>query len=259
MDRGRQRPGVRPVTGRGPGTGGPGRGGNPGNPSGQGGAGRPGRPWPGNRRPGQGPGQAQGPRRPGDPRASGPNPGLPPDRTTGPSARLPPDRTPGQVPRVAPDRSAGSRAPQDRITGPGKRLPPNAGMPRGDRAARPDPVPRPPRGSRRPPLRGGAGGGARRPPRPPRWLTVRRGEPGRRVGITLLTVAIVLTLFAGRLVQLQGMESGYYKAQAAVEQVRVRPAARAARHDLRLERAAPGDDPGDLYGHRGPAADPGRG
>jgi cell division protein FtsI (penicillin-binding protein 3) len=96
-------------------------------------------------------------------------------------------------------------------------------MPRGDRAARPDPVPRPPRGSRRPPLRGGAGGGARRPPRPPRWLTVRRGEPGRRVGITVLTVAIVLTLFAGRLVQLQGMESGYYKAQAAVEQVRVNP------------------------------------
>jgi cell division protein FtsI (penicillin-binding protein 3) len=96
-------------------------------------------------------------------------------------------------------------------------------LPRGDRAARPDTVPRPPRGSRRPPLRGGAGGGARRPPRPPRWLTVRRGEPGRRVGITVLTVAIVLTLFAGRLVQLQGMESGYYKAQAAVEQVRVNP------------------------------------
>jgi cell division protein FtsI (penicillin-binding protein 3) len=96
-------------------------------------------------------------------------------------------------------------------------------MPRGDRAARPDPVPRPPRDSRRPPLRGGAGGGARRPPRPPRWLTIRRGEPGRRVGITVLTVAIVLTLFAGRLVQLQGMESGYYKAQAAVEQVRVNP------------------------------------
>jgi cell division protein FtsI (penicillin-binding protein 3) len=35
--------------------------------------------------------------------------------------------------------------------------------------------------------------------------------------------AIVLTLFAGRLVQLQGMESGYYKAAAATEQVRVNP------------------------------------
>jgi cell division protein FtsI (penicillin-binding protein 3) len=36
-------------------------------------------------------------------------------------------------------------------------------------------------------------------------------------------VAVVLTLFAGRLVQLQGMESAYYKAAAASEQVRVNP------------------------------------
>jgi len=36
-------------------------------------------------------------------------------------------------------------------------------------------------------------------------------------------IAIVLTLFAGRLVQLQGMESAYYKAAAATEQVRVNP------------------------------------
>jgi cell division protein FtsI (penicillin-binding protein 3) len=86
---------------------------------------------------------------------------------------------------------------------------------------RPDPVTRPPRGPRRPPLRGGTGGGARRPPRPSRWLTVRRGEPSRRIGITLLAITIVLTLFAGRLVQLQGMESAYYKAAAATEQVQV--------------------------------------
>ena len=33
----------------------------------------------------------------------------------------------------------------------------------------------------------------------------------------------MLTLFAGRLVQLQGMDSGYYKAQAAQEQVKVTP------------------------------------
>jgi cell division protein FtsI (penicillin-binding protein 3) len=102
------------------------------------------------------------------------------------------------------------------------RLPRDARMPRGEGAARPDPAPRPPRGPRRPPLRGG-GGGPRRPPRPPRWLTVRRGEPGRRVGITLLTIAIVLTLFAGRLVQLQGTESGYYKSAASAEQVQVNP------------------------------------
>jgi cell division protein FtsI (penicillin-binding protein 3) len=92
-------------------------------------------------------------------------------------------------------------------------------MPRGERASRPGPVTRPPRGSRRPPRRGGA----RRPPRRPRWLTVNRGEPGRRVGIALLVVAVVLTLFAGRLVQLQGMESAYLKSAAASEQVRVNP------------------------------------
>jgi cell division protein FtsI (penicillin-binding protein 3) len=95
-------------------------------------------------------------------------------------------------------------------------------VPRGERA--PDPVTRPPRGPRRPPLRGGPRRGAsRRPPRPPRWLIVHRGEPGRRVGITLLVITIVLTLFAGRLVQIQGMQSAYYKAAAATEQVRVNP------------------------------------
>ncbi|HEY6497334.1 MAG TPA: penicillin-binding protein 2, partial [Trebonia sp.] len=69
-------------------------------------------------------------------------------------------------------------------------------------------------GPRRPPGRGGP----RRPPRTPKWL--RRGEPGRRLGFVMLTTAIVLTLFAGRLVQIQGMESGYYKVQAADEQVK---------------------------------------
>jgi cell division protein FtsI (penicillin-binding protein 3) len=207
------------VTGRGPGTGGPGRGGKPANPSGPGNPGGPGlgrpAPGPGSRRPGP----VQGPRQPGDPRAaSGPGAGLPPDRATGPGARIPPDRSSGPIPRVPPDRAPGSRAPQDRVTGPGQRLPRSGGMPRGDRAARPGP-PAPPRGPRRPARRASA----RRPPRRPRWLTVRRGEPGRRVGITLLVTAIVLTLFAGRLVQLQGMESGYYKAAAATEQVRVNP------------------------------------
>jgi cell division protein FtsI (penicillin-binding protein 3) len=62
-------------------------------------------------------------------------------------------------------------------------------------------------------------GGPRRPPRPPRWLTFKRGEPGRRVGISLLAITIVLTLFAGRLVQLQGMESAYYKQAANKEKL----------------------------------------
>jgi cell division protein FtsI (penicillin-binding protein 3) len=46
---------------------------------------------------------------------------------------------------------------------------------------------------------------------------VRRGDPGRRVGITLLAIAVMLTLFAGRLVQLQGLDSGYYKNAALAE------------------------------------------
>jgi cell division protein FtsI (penicillin-binding protein 3) len=50
-------------------------------------------------------------------------------------------------------------------------------------------------------------------------MTVQRGDPGRRVGLTVLVVAIVLTLFAGRLVQLQGMESGYYKQLANSEKL----------------------------------------
>ena len=54
-----------------------------------------------------------------------------------------------------------------------------------------------------------------RPPRPPRTRTrklLTRGDPSRRLGITLLCIVFVLSLFAGRLVQLQGMESGYYRA-----------------------------------------------
>ena len=50
-------------------------------------------------------------------------------------------------------------------------------------------------------------------------MTVRRGEPARRVGITLLSIAIVLTLFAGRLVQIQVMQSAYYKAAANAEKL----------------------------------------
>jgi cell division protein FtsI (penicillin-binding protein 3) len=50
-------------------------------------------------------------------------------------------------------------------------------------------------------------------------MMVHRGEPARRVGITLLAITIVLTLFAGRLIQIQGMESGYYKTAANAEKL----------------------------------------
>jgi cell division protein FtsI (penicillin-binding protein 3) len=78
----------------------------------------------------------------------------------------------------------------------------------------------------RPGYQGSAGGS--RPPRtapggprrPPRRFTVRRGEPGRRLGITLLAIVFVLTIFGGRLVQIQGMEAGYYSKKA--NQLRLR-------------------------------------
>ncbi len=37
-----------------------------------------------------------------------------------------------------------------------------------------------------------------------------RADPGRRLGVTLLCIAFVISLFAGRLIQLQGLESGNY-------------------------------------------------
>jgi cell division protein FtsI (penicillin-binding protein 3) len=214
------------VTGRGPGTGGPGRSGNqasPGNPNGPGRPGPPRRTGAAGRRPGQQPGPAPGqgqpppgPRRSGDPRAAGPGQALPPEGAAGRGAG-PRDRPAGSGPRLDRDRvtGPGARLPEDGRPDSGA-LPRNARLPGGQGAGRPgSAVPPPgPRGSRRPP-----GSGARRPPRPPRWPTFKRGEPGRRASVTLLAITIVLTLFAGRLVQLQGMESGRYKKQANAEKL----------------------------------------
>ena len=44
-----------------------------------------------------------------------------------------------------------------------------------------------------------------------------RGDPGRRLGITLLCIFFVLSVFVGRLVQLQGMEAGHYRELANTE------------------------------------------
>ena len=60
-----------------------------------------------------------------------------------------------------------------------------------------------------------------RPPRPRR--RVPRGDPGRRLGITLLAIIFVLSLFAGRLVQLQAMESGSYRKLASQERDKTIP------------------------------------
>jgi cell division protein FtsI (penicillin-binding protein 3) len=67
------------------------------------------------------------------------------------------------------------------------------------------------------------------PPRArPKHRPFTRGDPNRRLGVTLLAIVFVLSLFAGRLVQLQGMESGTYRQLASQEreQTSVLPALR---------------------------------
>ena len=77
-----------------------------------------------------------------------------------------------------------------------------------------------PRGAtpRNPPITGGAYR-ARPPTRParPARRQPARGNQTRRLGITLLAIVFVLSLFAGRLVQLQAMESGNYRKLASQE------------------------------------------
>nr|WP_228011276.1 penicillin-binding transpeptidase domain-containing protein [Nonomuraea phyllanthi] len=66
----------------------------------------------------------------------------------------------------------------------------------------------PPRGPRRPPP-------PPRPPRPP--MVLRLGNPRRRINIGLIGMTFILSIFAGRLVQMQGLDSKVYEA-AAVDQ-----------------------------------------
>ena len=142
------------------------------------------------REPGR-PGSVTGARRPGDRR-----PGDPAGRRQRPRSRPSaardadgdPDGQPGRPPRRAAGRdvprggSGGPRGPRDR--------PPVRG---------PRPAPRRPRGS-------SVAGGVRR------RLTAARGDPPRRLAISFLAIIFVFSLFAGRLVQLQGMESGRLRA-----------------------------------------------
>ncbi|MEU6794564.1 penicillin-binding transpeptidase domain-containing protein [Nonomuraea wenchangensis] len=82
---------------------------------------------------------------------------------------------------------------------------------------RPADGPRGPRGGDVPPPRGFG----RRPPAPPRPpkppLVLRLGSPRRRINIGLIGMTFVLSIFAGRLIQMQGLDAKVYEA-AAVDQ-----------------------------------------
>ncbi|MFE3447915.1 peptidoglycan D,D-transpeptidase FtsI family protein [Nonomuraea sp. NPDC059194] len=64
---------------------------------------------------------------------------------------------------------------------------------------------------------------ARRPPPPPRPpkppLVLRLGNPRRRLNIGLIGMTFILSIFAGRLIQLQGLDSKIYEAKAADQRV----------------------------------------
>ncbi len=52
---------------------------------------------------------------------------------------------------------------------------------------------------------------------------LRRGSPGRRLNVTFLCIVFVLTLFAGRLVQLQGLDWSAYRQLAEHQRLRTIP------------------------------------
>lgn len=69
------------------------------------------------------------------------------------------------------------------------------------------------------------GGGARRPPqrRPRPRIPFRRRDPIKRLNAGLLVIAFVLSLFAGRLVQLQTIDADVYRAQAIKQRLHQLP------------------------------------
>src|SRR5690349_24503585 len=139
-----------------------------------------------------------GGRRPGpQPRRDSTSPGGRPPGTPRARGGYPPPRTP-LAPLVP--RGPGPQVPRANTSSP----PRSAVVTRDRPPARPtDPRwARPSRPARRPPA---------------------RGEPNRRLGIVLLAIVFVLSLFAGRLVQLQGMESGNYRKLAVKEREQTLP------------------------------------
>ena len=66
-------------------------------------------------------------------------------------------------------------------------------------------------------------GAGRRPPYPPQRPVLRRGSPARRLNVTLVCIIFVATLFAGRLVQLQGLDWTKYRNLAEAQRLTTIP------------------------------------
>ncbi len=78
---------------------------------------------------------------------------------------------------------------------------------------------------------------------------LRLGNPRRRINIALMAMAVVLSLFAGRLVQLQGLNSKTFQAKAAEQRVRpeVLPAKRGSILDVNGNELAVTADAREIY------------
>ncbi|WP_283133586.1 peptidoglycan D,D-transpeptidase FtsI family protein [Rhizohabitans arisaemae] len=113
-------------------------------------------------------------------------------RGPGPGRGRPPGpRRPTAGPTVRPARGSGRPTPVGR---PRPQQPPRA--PATPTKGTPPPQPRRPAAARTPPR-----------PRKRRFAEVRLGDPVRRIRVALLVMAFVLSLFAGRLIQIQGLDS----------------------------------------------------
>src|SRR5690606_35949062 len=79
-----------------------------------------------------------------------------------------------------------------------------------------------------------AGGGGRKPPPPRPPMVLRLGNPRRRISIGLIGMTFILSIFAGRLIQMQGLDSKVYEAAATKQRLHVEeiPAKRGAITDV---------------------------
>ncbi|WP_230420725.1 peptidoglycan D,D-transpeptidase FtsI family protein [Actinomadura soli] len=177
----------------------------PGRGRGSDGAGRPGTKGSAARRPARG-GMGPSPRKE-TPRTKPPRREAPRDDagSAGTPTKKPGPKKPAQKPaQKAPPKPAQKKAPA--------KAPP--GKSRAGATTQNAHTARPPRTGPRGPRPGG-GSGRRPPPRGPRTrVPFHRRDPLKRLNVGLLVVAFVLSLFAGRLVQLQTIESGKYSEQA---------------------------------------------